>query len=69
MPRNDPLLEPFALKRPRLRNRIGSTAHEPTYADDGLPGERDRLFRIGDAVASRNIDAAVYDALRLMKDV
>ncbi len=28
-----------------------------------------RLFRIGDAVASRNIHAAVYDALRFMKDV
>ena len=28
-----------------------------------------RLFRIGDAVSSRNIHAAVYDALRLMKDV
>lgn len=27
-----------------------------------------RLLRIGDAVASRNIHAAVYDALRLMKD-
>ena len=27
------------------------------------------LWRIGDAVASRNIHAAVYDALRLMKDV
>jgi N-methyl-L-proline demethylase len=27
------------------------------------------LFRIGDAVASRNIHAAVYDALRLMKDI
>ena len=27
-----------------------------------------RLFRVGDAVASRNIHAAVYDALRLMKD-
>jgi NADPH-dependent 2,4-dienoyl-CoA reductase/sulfur reductase-like enzyme len=27
-----------------------------------------RLFRIGDAVASRNIHAAVYDALRLCKD-
>ena len=30
---------------------------------------RYRLFRIGDAVASRNIHAAVYDAMRLMKDV
>jgi N-methyl-L-proline demethylase len=28
-----------------------------------------RLFRIGDAVASRNIHAAVYDAIRLMKDI
>ena len=27
------------------------------------------LFRIGDAVASRNIHAAIYDALRLMKDL
>ena len=27
------------------------------------------LWRIGDAVASRNIHAAVYDALRLLKDV
>lgn len=28
-----------------------------------------RLFRIGDAVASRNVHAAVYDALRLVKDL
>ena len=28
-----------------------------------------RLFRIGDAVASRNIHAAIYDAIRLMKDI
>ncbi len=33
------------------------------------PGGGYRLFRIGDAVASRNIHAAVYDAIRLMKDV
>jgi hypothetical protein len=33
------------------------------------PDGRFRLFRIGDAVASRNIHAAVYDALRLMKDI
>ncbi len=30
---------------------------------------RYQLFRIGDAVASRNIHAAVFDALRLAKDV
>ena len=28
-----------------------------------------RLYRIGDAVASRNVHAAIYDALRLCKDV
>jgi 2,4-dienoyl-CoA reductase-like NADH-dependent reductase (Old Yellow Enzyme family)/thioredoxin reductase len=28
-----------------------------------------RLFRIGDAVSSRNIHAAIYDALRLAKDL
>lgn len=28
-----------------------------------------RLFRIGDAVASRNVHAAIYDALRLCKDL
>ena len=33
------------------------------------PDGRYRLFRIGDAVAGRNIHAAVYDALRLLKDV
>ena len=33
------------------------------------PDGRFRLFRIGDAVASRNIHAAVFDALRLAKDL
>ena len=33
------------------------------------PGGRYQLFRIGDAVASRNIHAAVFDALRLLKDL
>ena len=28
-----------------------------------------QLFRIGDAVSSRNVHAAVFDALRLLKDV
>ena len=28
-----------------------------------------QLFRIGDAVAARNVHAAIYDALRLMKDI
>ncbi len=32
------------------------------------PDGRFRLYRIGDCVAARNIHAAIYDALRLMKD-
>ena len=38
-------------------------------AGRATPSGRFQLFRIGDAVASRNIHAAVYDALRLLKDV
>lgn len=33
------------------------------------PDGRFQLFRIGDAVSSRNTHAAIYDALRLMKDI
>jgi hypothetical protein len=28
-----------------------------------------QLFRIGDAVSARNTHAAIYDALRFMKDI
>ena len=34
-----------------------------------LAGDGYQLFRIGDAVAGRNIHAAIYDALRLCKDL
>jgi len=34
----------------------------------GNPDGRFRLYRIGDAVSSRNIHAGIYDALRLCKD-
>ena len=33
------------------------------------PAGHFQLFRIGDAVAARNTHAAVYDALRLVKDL
>ncbi|MDQ2089638.1 NADH:flavin oxidoreductase [Marimonas arenosa] len=36
----DPLLQPYRLKHLTLRNRIMTTAHEPAYAEDGLPTER-----------------------------
>jgi len=41
---NDPLLQPFQLRHLTLKNRIMSTAHEPAYAEDGLPKERYRLY-------------------------
>ena len=50
-----------------LIGALASKASRPEVADEvgGFAG----LFRIGDAVASRNIHAAVYDALRLVKDL
>lgn len=62
----------FALK-PGARN-LGAIDHDRLIA--GLaqnaainPEGRYQLFRIGDAVAARNTHAAIYDALRLMKDL
>ena len=43
-----------------LAGRPQTVAHNP----DG----RFQLFRVGDAVTSRNIHAAIYDSLRLCKD-
>jgi len=40
----DPLLEPFRLKHLTLRNRFMSTAHEPSYTEDGMPKARYRLY-------------------------
>ena len=62
----------FAL-RPLSRNG-GAVDHDALIAGrpqaiETNPEGRFRLFRIGDAVSSRNTHAAIYDALRLMKDV
>lgn len=62
----------FALK-PQSRNR-GEVDYEALVAGEAQTVEnnplgRFRLFRIGDAVASRNTHAAIYDALRLVKDL
>jgi 2,4-dienoyl-CoA reductase-like NADH-dependent reductase (Old Yellow Enzyme family)/thioredoxin reductase len=42
----DPLLQPFRLKHLTLRNRIITTAHEPAYAEDGMPKERYRAYHV-----------------------
>jgi len=62
----------FELKAGSLN--LGEIDHEALLANRPQtivrnPAGRYRLFRIGDAVSSRNIHAAVYDAIRLMKDV
>ena len=41
---NDPLLQPFRLKHLVLRNRLMSTAHEPSYTEEGMPKARYRLY-------------------------
>ena len=42
--RRDPVLEPFEIKGVRLKNRILSTAHAPSYVEDGKPQQRYRLY-------------------------
>ena len=61
----------FALKP--LSSNLGAVDHEaliegrPQALHGGPAGFQ--LFRIGDAVSARNTHAAIYDALRLMKDL
>ncbi len=40
----DPLLQPFQIRHLRLRNRVVSTAHAPSYQEDGHPKDRYRLY-------------------------
>ncbi len=42
----DPLLQPYRLRHLTLRNRIMSTAHEPAYAEEGMPKDRYRLYHV-----------------------
>ena len=45
----DPLLQPFQLRHLTLRNRIMVTAHEPAYAEDGMPKARYRAYHVARA--------------------
>ncbi|WP_366552986.1 NADH:flavin oxidoreductase [Aquibaculum sediminis] len=67
-----PLDELYFVLKPASSN-LGAVDYQALIA--GRPQEevrnpdgRFKLYRIGDAVASRNIHAAIYDALRLAKD-
>jgi len=68
-----PLEDLYFELKPLSRN-LGELDHAALVANrpqkfERNPDGRFQLFRIGDAVASRNIHAAVFDALRLMKDL
>ena len=62
----------FALK-PHSIN-LGELDHRAIRANQpqalvSNPAGKFQLFRVGDAIASRNIHAAIYDSLRLCKDL
>lgn len=68
-----PLDELYFALRP-LSSNLGELDHKALVAGrpqtiTSNPGGQFQLFRIGDAVAARNTHAAIYDALRLMKDI
>lgn len=59
--------------KPDSRN-LGEVSYDELIAGTPQSVERNpegayQLFRIGDAVAARNTHAAIYDALRLAKDI
>ena len=43
---NDPLLIPYKIKNLKIKNRIMTSAHEPSYAEDGFPKERYRSYHV-----------------------
>ena len=43
---NDPLLQPYTLKHLTLKNRLMITAHEPAYAEDGMPKDAYRAYHV-----------------------
>jgi N-methyl-L-proline demethylase len=76
----DPLLQPYQLKHLTLRNRIMTTAHEPAYAEDGMPKARYRAYHVeraragialtmtaGSAAVSRD-SPPVFNNILLWKD-
>ncbi|MND37390.1 putative N-methylproline demethylase [compost metagenome] len=68
-----PLDELYFELKPGSKN-LGEISYDALIAGAAQTVERNpagayRLFRIGDAVAARNTHAAIYDALRLAKDI
>ena len=44
--KNDPLLLPYKIKHLEFKNRLFISAHEPSYAEEGLPKDRYRLYHV-----------------------
>jgi 2,4-dienoyl-CoA reductase-like NADH-dependent reductase (Old Yellow Enzyme family)/thioredoxin reductase len=44
--KNDPILQPYKLKHLELKNRLMTSAHEPSYAEEGMPKDRYRLYHV-----------------------
>ncbi len=78
--KNDPLLQPLKIKHLELKNRIMLSAHEPSYAEDGLPKDKYRYYHVerakggvaltmtaGSAVVSEDSPPA-YNNLHAYKD-
>jgi 2,4-dienoyl-CoA reductase-like NADH-dependent reductase (Old Yellow Enzyme family)/thioredoxin reductase len=78
----DPLLQPYTLRHLTLKNRIMTTAHEPAYAEDGLPKDRYRAYHVarakggvaltmtaGSAVVSRDSPPAFNNILAYRDEV
>jgi 2,4-dienoyl-CoA reductase-like NADH-dependent reductase (Old Yellow Enzyme family)/thioredoxin reductase len=68
-----PLADLYFDLRPRSVN-LGAVDYDALIEGrpqtmNGGPEGAFRLYRIGDAVSARNVHAAVYDALRLVKDI
>jgi 2,4-dienoyl-CoA reductase-like NADH-dependent reductase (Old Yellow Enzyme family)/thioredoxin reductase len=63
-----PNAEIYHALRPRSANG-GAVDHDRLVAGQPQAMGGLRLFRVGDAVAARNIHAGIYDSLRLMKDI
>lgn len=68
-----PLDELYFSLKPKSRNLgevdYGALLAGKPQAVSSNPDGQFRLYRIGDAVSARNTHAAIYDALRLLKDI
>ena len=78
--KNDPLLQPLKIRHLNLKNRVMLSAHEPSYAEDGLPKDKYRFYHLerakggialtmtaGSAVVSEDSPPA-YNNLHAYKD-